>query len=78
MKDDELIVSSTKTRAWPTLEDGCTRWRNPLPIRNGGQARTFPESLAEGWDYAIKNQDGRQDRARDDASGAQTEGHQKR
>jgi len=79
MKADELIVFKYEDQGVATLEDGLYALEKSIcRSENGGQARTFPESSLKGWDYAIKNQDQAVKIVlANDASGAQTEGHQK-
>ena len=79
MKADQLIVFKYEDQGVATLEDGLYALEKSLadPKMADKLARFLKASL-KGWDYAIKHQDEAVKIVlENDASGAQTEGHQK-
>ena len=79
MKADELIVFKYEDQGVATLEDGLYALEKSIadPAMAAKLAKFLKASL-KGWDYAIKNQDEAVKIVlANDASGAQTEAHQK-
>ena len=79
MKPDELIVFKYEDQGVATLEDGLYALEKSIadPAMAAKLAKFLKASL-KGWDYAIKHQDEAVKIVlANDASGAQTEGHQK-
>ena len=79
MKTDELIVFKYEDQGVATLEDGLYALEKSIadPAMAAKLAKFLKASL-KGWDYAIKNQaEAVKIVLANDASGAQTEGHQK-
>ncbi len=79
VKPDELIVFKYEDQGVATLEDGLYALEKSIadPAMAAKLAKFVKASL-KGWDYAIKNQaEAVKIVLANDASGAQTEGHQK-
>ncbi len=79
MKADQLIVFKYEDQGVATLEDGLYAQEKSIadPAMAAKLAKFLKASL-KGWDYAIKHQDEAVKIVlANDASGAQTEGHQK-
>jgi len=79
MKPDQLIVFKYEDQGVATLEDGLYALEKSIadPAMAAKLAKFLKASL-KGWDYAIKHQDEAVKIVlANDASGAQTEGHQK-
>ena len=78
MKADELIVFKYEDQGVATLEDGLYALEKSIADpRMADKLARFLKASMKGWDYAIKHQDEAVKIVLDnDASGAQTKGHQ--
>jgi len=80
MKPEQLTVFKYEDQGVATLEDGLYATEKTLADpKMAGKLARFVKASMKGWDYAVKNQDEAVKIVlKNDASGAQKEGHQKR